>query len=152
VRKALGLAVVVLAAAACTAAPSAHASAGTPRSARTTASTSDPPTSTNVTVAPTTTTTTTTATSTVAMATVPDAATIGREEGNSGVSIWVLSQAGFAYQIVRLESQSCFELALPGQQPFWNGGEVLGQFPPAGTLAPQGSVVDIDICGPPPQP
>jgi hypothetical protein len=86
----------------------------------------------------------------VPSAPVPDIATPGRLAGNSAVPINLLRNAGFGYELVDVQVQSCYMLALPGQPQEWNGGSVVGQYPPAGTVEPLRSTVQIDICGPPP--
>ena len=144
--------VVLLGACSSTPSPLATATRHPNRPSHTTTTTTS--TTTTTTVPPTTTTTTltpTTTTTTVPSAPVPDAATAGRLAGNSGASINDLRDAGFGYELVDVSFQSCYMLALPGQPQEWNGGSVVGQDPPAGTVEPLGSTVQIYVCGPPPQ-
>jgi hypothetical protein len=127
-----------------------HATTTTDPTTTTTTTTTTLPPTTTTTIPPTTTVPPTTTTTTVPSAPVPDAATPGRLEGGSWASIGVLSRAGFGYYLVKVSEQSCYMLALPGQAPEWDGGSVVDQYPPAGTVEPLGSTVRIDICGPPP--
>src|SRR5271157_2347790 len=113
----------------------------------TTTTTSPPPATTTTTS--TTTTAPPTTTTTVAMAVVPNAVLAARET-NEGYAQQVLTQAGFTFDITRVYLHSCYLLSLPGQAPEWNGGEVLAQIPAAGTNAPVGSSVELEVCGPSP--
>ncbi len=102
---------------------------------------------TTTTTTPTTTTTTTTppstTTTTIRTAAVPDASEIGKQQGGAA-AINDIKQAGFTYQILEVEWQSCDA----GQPPKWDGGQVVGQLPAPGAQRPVGSSVELDVCTP----
>jgi len=119
-----------------------------PSSVASRSTSSAPRTTTTVipTTVPPTTTTVPLTTTTIATATVPDAASVGQSTGSSVLAEQVLTRAGFAYATVPTTSDACyFTSPLTGQQA-WNAGEVIGQNPNPGTVAPVGSTVYLQIC------
>lgn len=110
----------------------------------TTTTTTIPPTTT--TVLPTTTTTVPPTTTTIPMATVPDAAGPGEQSGSRAVAQDVITQAGFVAGYDPVTSDACyFDSPISGPNS-WNAGEVVGQSPLPGTLAPAGSTVYLQVC------
>ena len=98
------------------------------------------------TIPPTTTTVPPTTTTTIPMATVPDAAGPGEKAGSRAVADDVLTKAGFIAADDPTSSGACyFDSPISGPNS-WNAGEVLGQSPLPGTLAPLGSTVYIQVC------
>ena len=109
--------------------------------------------STTSTVAPTTTVATTTTTTippttttTIATATVPDAVAAATRCGCSALPRQILTEAGFVAQLVPVSSDACyFNSPITGPRS-WNSGTVIEQSPYAGTVAPVGSTVDLQVC------
>ena len=94
----------------------------------------------------TTTTVPPTTTTTIATATVPDAVAAATRCGCSALPRQVLTDAGFVAQLVPVSSGACyFTSPLTGRQA-WNSGQVIEQSPYAGTVAPIGSTVDLQVC------
>ncbi|MGH9208233.1 MAG: PASTA domain-containing protein [Acidimicrobiales bacterium] len=113
----------------------------TGRSTSTTAST------TTTTAPQTTTTLPPTTTTTVPTAVVPDAAAAGQQCGCESQPILMLRQAGFVYQnVLNASSGACYYTDPLNGQRAWNSGEVIGQEPNPGTVAPVGSTVDLIVC------
>ena len=66
--------------------------------------------------------------------------------GCSGKPRHLLTDAGFVTQLVPVSSGACyFTSPLTGKQA-WNSGQVIEQSPYAGTVAPVGSTVDLQVC------
>ena len=150
-RKSVGIVAVGILTAACSTAP--HAEARKLALATTTSSTVAPTTttSTTTTTLPPTTTTTfpPTTTTTIATGMVPNATELGGQNYFVGEAEDMVTQAGFTVQIFTTSplTVACYTYSLPGQQPEWNTNEVVGQYPPAGTVAPIGSTVQLQVCG-----
>ena len=85
-------------------------------------------------------------TTTIPTATVPNAASVGESTGSSVLAGEAITRAGFTYSVVPTNSGACyFTSPLTGQQA-WNSGEVIGQNPDPGTVAPVGSMVNLRVC------
>jgi hypothetical protein len=107
-------------------------------------------TSTTTTLPPTTTTTVPpTTTTTIATRMVPNATELGGQNYAVSTAEEMLTQAGFTVQILTASplTVACYTYSALGQQPVWNTNEVVGQYPSAGTVAPIGSTVQLQVCG-----
>jgi hypothetical protein len=150
-RKSVGCVAIAILTAACSTTPHAEARKLV---AATTSTTVAPTTttSTTTTLPPTTTTTvlpTTTTTITTGM--VPNATELGGQNYSIGVAEDMVTRAGFTVQVNSTTVMpACYTYSALGQQPVWNTNEVIGQYPSAGTVAPIGSTVQLEVCGPAP--